>query len=134
MAMWILVGDEASARLFDAEDDGQNWSLVTKFAHPESRARTQDMLTDFPNHPEDGTHIRDFEGMRFVKQLADYLAVNQNSYQRLIIVGPPRFLGALRKAISNPVAKKLTDSLNKELTQLKERELEERLTTELMLG
>lgn len=133
MATWILVGDEASARLFEAEDPSGDWRAVQVFSHPQSRMKAEDFLTDRPNNEESGMPPRDFEGMRFTREIAQHFDRNQNAFDRLIIVGPPRFLGALRKNLSNPVAKKLTDSLNKELTQLNQRELQEKLVTELML-
>lgn len=133
MAMWILVGDEASARLFEAEEAGRDWRPVEVFSHPQSRMKAEDMMTDMPNNMESGMPVRDHEGMKFAKEIAKYFQTHQNNFQRLILVGPPRFLGALRGELSNPVAKKVTDSLNKELTQLSERELKDKLTTELML-
>lgn len=133
MAMWILVGDEASARLFEADDEANNWTPIQTFSHPESRARAKEIVTDYPNHPEDGVHVRDFEGARFAKELAKFLDTRQNDFQRLIVVGPPRFLGLFRKELSNPVAKKMTDSLAKELTNMGERELQEKLSIDLML-
>lgn len=133
MAMWILVGDEASARLFQADDEAQNWTALQSFSHPESRARAGDIVTDYPNHPEDGNHVREFEGARFAKEIAKFLDLHQHKFERLVVAGPPRFLGLFRKELSNPVAKKMTDSLAKELTNLNERDLQEKLTTDLML-
>ena len=133
MAMWILVGDEASARLFEADDDNQNWTAIETFSHPQSRMKAEEFMSDLPNAMESGMPAREFEGARFAKQIAKYFDSRQNNFQRLILVGPPRFLGLLRKELSNPVAKKLTDSLAKELTGLNERDLQQKLTIDLML-
>lgn len=133
MAMWILVSDEASARLFEAEEAGQDWRPVTVFNHPQSRMKAKDLMTDFPNNMESGMPVRDHEGKVFARELAKYLQTHQNDFQRLILVGPPRFLGALRGELASPVAKKVTDSLNKELTQLNDRELKQKLADELMI-
>ena len=133
MAMWILVGDEASARLFEADDEAQNWTPIENFSHPRSRMKAEEFITDLPNGPERGMPAREFEGARFAKQIAKYFDSRQNGFQRLILVGPPRFLGNLRKELSNAVAKKLTDSLAKELTGLNERDLQQKLTLDLML-
>ena len=127
MATWILVGDEASARLFTANDAARHWKLHAEFAHPESRMKAEAVLTDRPNYPEPGTPHRDAEGLRFAQQMAEHLVHHHGEYERLVLVGPPRFLGELRKHLPPPVLKKLTDSLARELVHVETRELEDRV-------
>lgn len=127
MATWILVGDEASARLFSANDAARRWRLREEFSHPQSRMKAEAVLTDRPNYPEPGTPQRDFEGLRFARALADHLDRHHGEFTRLVLVGPPRFLGELRKQLPGPVQKKLTDSLARELVHVETRELEDRV-------
>ncbi|MEN9799075.1 MAG: hypothetical protein RL653_2771 [Pseudomonadota bacterium] len=127
MATWILVGDEASARLFTANDAARRWRLREEFSHPESRMKAEAVLTDHPNYQEPGTRHRDLEGLRFAREVAEHLAHHHGKYARLVLVGPPRFLGELRKHLPGPVQKKLTDSLARELVHVETRELEDRV-------
>lgn len=127
MATWILVGDEASARLFTANDAARRWHLHAEFSHPESRMKADAVLTDHPNYQEPGTRHRDLEGLRFARELVDHLVLHHGEFTRLVLVGPPRFLGELRKHLPGPVQKKLTDSLAQELVHVETRELENRV-------
>jgi len=125
MATWILVGDEASARLFTANDAARRWRLHAEFAHPESRMKADEVLTDRPNYEEPGTRRRDLEGLRFAREMAEHLVHHHGEYERLVLVGAPRFLGELRKHLPPPVQKKLTDSLAQELVHVETRDLED---------
>jgi protein required for attachment to host cells len=127
MATWILVGDEASARLFTANDAARRWHLHAEFSHPESRMNADEVLTDQPNYQEPGTRQRDLEGLRFARRMAGHLVHHHGEYERLVLVGPPRFLGELRKHLTVPVRRKLTDSLAQELVHVETRELEDRV-------
>jgi protein required for attachment to host cells len=127
MTTWILVGDEASARLFTANEFARRWRLRGEFSHPESRMKAEEVLTDHPNYQEPGTRHRDLEGLRFARALADHLERHHGEFTRLVLVGPPRFLGELRKQLPGPVQKKLTDSLARELVHVETRELEDRV-------
>lgn len=133
MDIYILVGDEASARLFLTQRVKGNrkgtWKLIQEWEHPESRAHTEDLVTDKLDEAHKSPP-RVYEGVRFAKQVADYLDAHQFQFERLVLVGPPRFIGELRKALSGPVTKKLTDSIPKHFGQLAERDLISRLSSE----
>jgi len=59
--------------------------------------------------------------------MAEHLVHHHGEYERLVLVGPPRFLGELRKHLHGPVQHKLTDSLAQELVHVETRDLEDRV-------
>jgi hypothetical protein len=48
MRAWILLADAASARLYASAGRPGDWTLLREFAHPESRMRPSELLSDKP--------------------------------------------------------------------------------------
>jgi protein required for attachment to host cells len=65
----------------------------------------------------------------FAKRIGEHLekARNEHRYDRLCLVAPPRFLGALRKELTREVQKLVAEELPKDLSALSARELEDYL-------
>lgn len=138
---WILVSDASRARVFATNGKGRPWTLVRELAHPESRLKGMEIMADKPgrvqqrvgakNRPgmEPPTPPKEVEAEHFAEQLAHVLADGhgRNAYSRVILVAPPHFLGLLRQAVNGQVSKCVSASLDKDLTDLKEHELPERL-------
>ena len=63
---------------------------------------------------------------RFAKRLGDYLdkARTEHRYASLVLVAPPKFLGALRKELTKEVEKLVADAIPKGLSWLNAREIE----------
>jgi protein required for attachment to host cells len=57
--------------------------------------------------------------------MAEHLVHHHGEYERLVLVGPPRFLGEVRKHLTSHVEAKLTDSLARELVHVETRDLED---------
>ena len=138
---WILVSNASRARLFSVPRKGQAWTLVRELEHPESRLKGQDIMSDAPGRVQQSfgagsrpameptTPPKEVEAERFALELANVLddGHGQNAYARLVLVAPPQFLGLLRKSIGNQVAKRVTASLDKDLTEVKDIDLPERI-------
>ena len=136
---WILVANASHARLFHLQTP-KTLALVKEFSHPESRERASNLVTDKPGHYEsDGGKHGNFspaetpkhrEMERFARQLAQELDHNRvtGRYQRLILVAPPAFLGALNGSLTHHVQALVRETVGKDyvhekpqalLTQLK---------------
>ncbi|MBI4515832.1 MAG: host attachment protein [Deltaproteobacteria bacterium] len=138
---WILISDASRARLFSTSGKLKPWALVREFDHPESRAKGLEIMADKPGRVKQSmgsgsrpamappTPPKEVEAEHFAQQLAGVLADGHghNAYARLILVAPPWFLGLLRKVLSAPVSKRIVASLDKDYTQLHQRDLPERL-------
>jgi len=140
-ATWILVSDASRARLFATTGRTKPWTLVHTLEHPKSRLKGQDITTDKPGRVRQSagvgarpamsspTSIKDIEADHFTQELAALLegGHGRNAFSRLVLVAPPHLLGRLRKALSAPTRKRVTATIDKDLTQLHERDLPERL-------
>jgi protein required for attachment to host cells len=62
----------------------------------------------------------------FAKQIGRYLeqARQQQRYDELVLIAPPKFLGVLRKELDNEVEKLVADELPKDLSWFNGRDLE----------
>lgn len=140
-ATWILISDASRARLFATDGKGRPWTMVQELAHPESRLKGSEIMSDKPGRVQQGmgaksrpgmeppTAPKEVEAEHFAERLAGVLADGhgRNAYGRLVLVAPPHFLGLLRQSISTQVGKRVSASLDKDLTELKEHELPARL-------
>jgi protein required for attachment to host cells len=142
---WILIADASRARLFSTAGKQQPWSLVREFSHPESAAKVSDIMADKAGRVqqrvasgtrsgmEAPTSPKETEARRFAHELATELqrSHGRNSYARLVLVAPPQFLGLLRAELSAPVMKCVVSTVDKDLTQVNDRELPQRLRDEI---
>lgn len=129
MLTWILVADEARARVF--EDDGTGAALVERHSliHAEGRQHGRDVFADRKPRTQESagsarhaiephTDPEDVEAGRFARELAHLLeqARHARQFERLLLVAPPHFLGVLRRTIGDGVAALVVGSMSKDLT------------------
>ena len=138
---WILISDASRARLFATNGKLKVWTLVQELDHPASRAKGVDIMSGAPGRTQQSSGLgsrpamepptppKEVEAEHFAQQLAAVLehGHGRNAFSRLILVAPPQFLGLLRKTLSAQVSKRVIASVDKDYTQLQERELPERL-------
>ena len=127
---WIVVADSARARIFFSERRNQDWQLMESLEHPESRARTPELVTAMPAM-ERGELPKEHEGEVFARQLGRRLgrAFHAHEFRRLVLVAPPEMMGYLRRALPPGVAGAVTHEITKDLSQLKQDELEDRIAS-----
>src|SRR5687768_16260847 len=108
MTTWILVADGSRGRLF-SRDERKPWVMVRAFDRPECCATGGELAATEPGRqvhsPAAGHRAamekmtpQEIEGDRFGRELADVLekGLNGGSYETLVLVAPPTFLGRLR--------------------------------------
>lgn len=137
---WILVAHRAGARLFSCAGPHHGLKLEETVAHPEGRLRNQDVNSDTGGRSFDRfggqrhtmetehsptEHIADI----FVKSLADKLRDGRlaNRYAKLVLVAGPRLLGKLREGLDDGTRALVTDSLDRDLGEMPDHELEKYL-------
>jgi protein required for attachment to host cells len=154
---WILVCDASRAQLFRESDPGGEYELIEKFDHPDSRARGRDLMADTtgrkPVGPSVGashggrsvslgfgrpgvepdTDPKEVEAEKFARELGAVLdkGLASRTYEALVLVAPPKFLGLLKQTISREVTKHLEGSVPKDLAQLPAKEVQERVRQDL---
>ena len=139
--IWILVSNASRARLFATAGKLKPWTLVREIEHPESRVKGQDIMSDAPGRVrqsagsgsrpvmEPTTPPKEVEAEHFAQELAGVIegGHGRDEFARLVLVAPPHFLGLLRKCLSAPASKRLNATIDKDYTQLPDRDLPERV-------
>ena len=91
--IWVLVADRARARLFQFTPSGRKLSETACFDNPEAQihATARDRLPR--------TTMREKSIHRFARSLRDERRAGRSRqrYERLILIAPPRFRGALHR-------------------------------------
>lgn len=141
---WVVVADQARARVFSASDQRGPLEEIEDLANPEGRLHDRDLNADSPGRAFDtmgeGRHAmgkhhspKEQEAIRFAHQVGERLAsgLHDGAYRYLIISAAPRFLGLLREALPEDVAKHVVLELHKELTSLERDEIRAHLPERL---
>jgi protein required for attachment to host cells len=140
----VLVANASRARLFQREQGTGVLVLMQEYEHPESRAKNIDLMSDKPGRSfpssthtyhagmEEPTIPKRHEAELFARELGDELSRrhNEHTFDELVIVAAPGFLGMLRGALGthhNHVIDRVMLWLDKDYTQQDPRTIAERL-------
>ncbi len=134
---WIVAADESRAKVLQVMDREDRLMEVEDLANPAGRAQDRELQTDAEprfNGRAGGGPASDSErqgavehsARMFAKELGRYLdhARVEHRFDQLVLVAPPKFLGALRKELHKEVEKLVAEELPKDLSWLNARELE----------
>ena len=140
--VWVLVADEALARILHRPEDGGDLVDVEALTDPAAHAKEGDFQRDAsgrragvapqgsrqnsPQHRLRGTasvtasageEDQHLEAQGFARRVAQHLgdAWRQKRFDELRIVAAPRFLGQLRKELDAHVSAVVSGELNKDL-------------------
>lgn len=122
----LLVADGSVARLF--RTDAELLELVPL------RTLKNQHHADHRHRPAGGhDSAHHAEEARFAHELAEVLHADAttNGFRDLVIAAPPAFLGELRSALSGTVAARLNATVSKELADVPDHALPERLRAAL---
>lgn len=137
---WIVVGDASRARIFEEGIAGP-WHLCEEFDHPEGRAHTRDVVSDQQGRVRQSgtpgtnagmaprTDPADVAAARFARTLAERVdaACHQQAFDKLVLVAPPHFLGALESALGKETARHVTRKVDKDFTHHSAKDVEQHL-------
>lgn len=129
---WILVADGARARLFEAASPDDALNELACFANPGGRSHGRNFTTSRPptvnesvgatrHSIEPHTTLREKTTDRFARTIKDELERGRNDhrYERLVIIAPPRFLGALHGTFPKPLRECVVAEVKRNLTALR---------------
>lgn len=134
---WVMVVDQHIVRLFE-RNEGELEPIGTAHPEPEedialnnkSVGRVLSSSSRSIHHKYE-PHMNESRQRRlsFAHQISDWLdeAVRENAFDRLILAAAPKTLGDLRKAVTQPVRERIFAEINKDLTKLDVRTLQEEL-------
>ena len=128
MSVCVVVANSSKARVLLAENAHSPLIENADYAHPQSRLREQDLVSDGSGSAADsggfGKHSMGHEQATKHKQaelFAQELGAeidklrHKTNLRRIYLVAPPRFLGLLRTSISKQCHELLHGEVNKEL-------------------
>lgn len=149
--IWVMVADEAIARILRRPDEGGALEPVEELTDPDAHARGQDLRDDATGRRTGGVPAgaspaarsgqragtattsagedeRHLQAETFARRVAARLheCLNARRFDELHVAAAPRFLGLLRKAFSPQVQRTLGQQLDKDLVQVDNGALAER--------
>jgi protein required for attachment to host cells len=136
---WVLVANASAAHLYINDGPNKGLRKLREFAHDRSRAKLADLIDTQAADGRSGTAhraayqpastARAHEADRFATELTEALESGrkQRTYQRLIVVAAPQFMGRLKRRFGTPLQRLLTDSFEKDYTKSDSRSLARKL-------
>jgi protein required for attachment to host cells len=125
---WIAVAHRGGARVIESTGTTSELSVVRDFDHPEGRLHAGEIDTDRPGESISSTQTGPHPMGRsqsptervaddFARAIAAFLDAERTngSFDRLVLVAAPRFLGRLRDALPRPTQAMVVASLDKNL-------------------
>jgi protein required for attachment to host cells len=127
---WIVVAASARARIFSVSGIGGTLQEIADLTHPEARLQDRKLSSDRPGRSFDShgqgrhgmeqtTSAQEHESHLFAVEIADYIDRGRHgeSFDSLILVAPPKFLGRLRPELSKSARDLLVGELDKNLVE-----------------
>ncbi|MBE0453861.1 host attachment family protein [Roseovarius autotrophicus] len=140
---WVLVADGDKALFLENVTDAQAPNLVVRRVEEQDNPANRDQQSDRPGRMPDvgpgqrsGMEEADWHRLgkeRFAAEMADilYRLAHRGAFDRLVLVAPPRTLGALREHLHKEVAQRVVAEIGKDLTNHPGDKLEKVLLAEL---
>lgn len=126
--IWILVANQAEARIYSSDQNTEKLVLVDKLANKEGTAHTRDLISDAPGRAfdsigsgrhamEPNTSIKDEQRRRFVKKMTEKLhaAYLKGAFTELVLLAAPDVLGAIRKSLKTDLKKAVVKEIPKDV-------------------
>ncbi|MFT4552926.1 MAG: protein required for attachment to host cells [Chlamydiales bacterium] len=132
---WVVIANGSEGRIYQAKSK-IDFLLVHTFSHKESRQLGTELKSDGPgmgkgsfgagrHAMEETTSPKEVEMQRFAMEIADYLddGRKHNRVERIYLSASPHFLGLLQKNLSSHLVKMVTETIEKDFTNVLEADL-----------
>ena len=137
---WISSANRSNANLFESNWPSKSMLRLQDIPHPQGKMQNQDIDTDKPGRVFDsfgnGPHSTsprqeptEHIAQQFALDLAEMLNKGRltHAYDKLVLIAEPKFLGLLRGALDKNTESLVTQTVNKELLDVTEKDLAEYL-------
>ena len=135
---WFIIADGGRARFIERDEQGA-YRTISSFVSTELKASSRDLATERPGRVHESattarhaiepkTDPKEAAKEDFVRYVADQVQSEQENFDDLVLVAPPRVLGQLREMLAKSVADAVTWDLAKDLTKVPDHELSEHLS------
>ena len=139
---WVVTADSAKADFFEVDRIGGDFRPIVSLIHEEGKKKSQELTSDRPGRAFDsaglGRHAmsspvnpREHEAEVFAREVGEALELGRTkgSFERLIVLAPPDFLGKLRKTITPAANRLVVESIPKCVVGLGPDEIRKRIKT-----
>ncbi|MGY6216396.1 host attachment protein [Methylolobus aquaticus] len=133
---WVVAAESSRARVFVSENRVSPLIELEDFAHTDSRAKDQEIVSDKPGRGFDGvvegrhgfekqSDAKHHEALVFAKRLAERIEQGRarGEFEALVLIAAPEFLGMLRHELSAPTARMVVKTIDKNLVQKPEADI-----------
>ena len=133
---WILVANRSHARLLESIWPDKSLKRLQDIPHPQGQLKNSDINSDRPGRSFDsvgqGRHAMSTKqepvehiAQKFALDLAELLNEGRmiKAYDKLVLIAEPKFLGFLRLALDKNTAYLVTQSVDKDLLEVRDEEL-----------
>jgi protein required for attachment to host cells len=135
---WVVVADGTKGVILANQGVGKGLKKVGVFESEEGRKQSREIGSDKPGRAfsragegraamEPHTEPQRYAKLEFAHSVAKMLVRMQESFDRLILVAPPKTLGDLRSAMDKQLQGKIIGELDKDLTYLPAHDLPKQL-------
>lgn len=127
---WVLVSNAYMARLFEYRARNEPWQEIATWRNPRDRLQRQDLVTDRPGGIASTANAqrsafaphydpKDEVDRAFAAKLVQTMvsALDANTFDSLVLVAPPHFLGILRQAAPKRLVDVCCREVHKDLTR-----------------
>ena len=147
---WIIAADESRARVLQVTGQEERLTEIEDLVNPSGRAQNRELQTDAeprfsghggvgkpggsttsgPGSDREAQGAVEHSARTFAREVGRYLdkARTEHRYDQLVLVAPPKFLGALRKELHKEVEKLVAEELPKDLSWFNARDLQRYLS------
>lgn len=142
---WLLIANGAKANIYSYTGRFKSLAALPdgELSHPHppsrdltssDRGRVLNTARGERSALEPTTDPHDYEKHRFVKEIAEFLDKHREQFHDLVIAAAPDTLGDLRQTIDKQVAAKVSSEIDKDFTHVEQRELADKLRSEVYPG
>ncbi|HZM36603.1 MAG TPA: host attachment protein [Burkholderiales bacterium] len=134
---WIVAADSSRARMLQVTGREQRLEEIEDLLNPEGRLHDRELASDSlgrwsgPDRPGGNSMLdpvspSEHVVQRFAKRVGDYLekARGEHRFDELVLIAPPKFLGALRSELGKETARLVAEEIPKDLSWFEAREIE----------
>lgn len=133
---WVVIANSSDCKIYECNKNTKECEFIYEVEHPLSRLKPREINRDRPGHYKSRTANRGSYGesswthqvviddfAREVAELLDYGRIH-HAYDELLLVSPAKMYGSIYGHMSKQVASMLTETIQKNLANLTENELD----------
>lgn len=135
--VWYVIADGGRARFVERDEQGA-FRTISSFVSTDLHEASRDLVSDRPGRVQESatpsrhsvepkTDPHEAAKEDFVRYVADQLQLEQNNFEEIVLVAPPRVLGQIRTMLAKPIADAVGRELSKDLTKVPDHDLAEHL-------